>query len=153
MKILIILMFLFPSFLIGQKKNSWAYELEFISESSESSYIIKVWTYSKKPKLNIEKTKKSAIHGVIFRGVKNHPPLTNDISIENKKSDFFRMFFENGGMYSKYIISTGKSSIGMGDIIKTDKGYKIGFIVQINHRQLRQDLEIQGIIKGLNNGF
>jgi len=56
-------------------------------------------------------------------------------------------------MYDKYIISTGEGFIGMGDVIKTDKGYKIGLIVQINHSQLRQDLESQGIIKGLNNGF
>lgn len=153
MKILIISIFLLPNILFGQNNNAWSYELDFISETNESCYVLKVWTYSKKPKLNLDQAKKSAIHGIIIRGVKNHPSFTNDITIEKTRSDFFNTFFKNGGMYTKYIISTGDGSIGMGDIIKTDKGYKIGLIVQINHSQLRKDLESQGIIKSLNNGF
>jgi hypothetical protein len=152
MRILIFSILLLPNILFGQKSNSWSYELEFISESDESSYILKVWTYSKRPKLNIEQAKKSAIHGIIFRGVKNHPAYTNDLTIENTRSDFFDAFFKNGALYSKYIISSG-DGLGMGDIVKTEKGYKMGLILQINHSQLRKDLESQGIIKGLNNGF
>ena len=137
----------------AQKALPWKYEISMISESNESSYLVKVWTYSKKPILDVEKTKMNAIHGVIFKGVGFHPALVNDPSIEELKSDFFKSFFKENGQYAKYLNITGDGSISMGDRIKTEDGYKIALIVQVNHLQLRTDLEKFGVIKSLNHGF
>ena len=149
-----IILFLFFSFsLHSQKKIDWSYEIEFISESNESSYLIKVWTYSKKSVLDLEKAKMNAIHGIIFKGVSGHPALVTDPNIEELREDFFKLFFKENGEYSKYVNTMGDGSISMGDIIKTKKGYKIAVIIQISHLQLRKDLEKQEIIKSLDNGF
>jgi len=137
----------------AQKAIPWKYEISLISESNESSYLVKVWTYSKKPILDVEKAKMNAIHGVIFKGVGAHPALTNDPNIEELKSDFFKAFFKENGQYAKYVNITGDGSISMGDRIKTEDGYKIALIVQVNHLQLRTDLEKSGVIKSLNHGF
>ena len=150
---IILIIFLISGFSFGQKAIPWKYEISLLSESNETNYLIKVWTYSKKPVLDIEKAKMNAIHGVIFKGVVGHPALVTDPNIEEQKSDFFKLFFKENGGYSKYVNVTGDGSISMGDRIKTEEGYKIAVIVQINHLQLRKDLEQQGIIKSLNHGF
>jgi len=137
----------------AQKVTPWKYEITMVSESNESSYLVKVWTYFKKPVLDLEKAKRNAVHGIIFKGVSGHPALVTDPNIEEVKSDFFKLFFKEKGEYSKYVNVTGDGSISMGDRIKTEEGYKIAVIIQINHMQLRKDLETQGIIKSLNHGF
>lgn len=140
-------------FTISQHNTNlkWNYDIEIVSESDNSNYIVKVSTYFKKPVLNIELSKKNAIHGVIFKGVRNHPPLTNNLSVE--KSKFFKEFFGPKRMYSKFVSEITKGSIGIDKIIKSKKGYKISSILMINHLQLRKYLENQGIIKPLNDGF
>ncbi|MDG1724477.1 MAG: hypothetical protein P8I11_02170 [Bacteroidia bacterium] len=134
-------------------KLKWRYDIEIVSESDNSNYIVKVSTYSKKPALDLELAKKSAIHGVIFKGVNNHPPLANNLSIEKSKYEFFREFFGPNRIFSKFVSEITKESIGIDKIIKTKKGYKISSILMINHVQLRKYLENQGIIKPLNYGL
>jgi len=154
MKILVTTLLILTVFQFSaQKATPWKYEITMVNESNESSYLVKVWTYSKKPILDIEKAKMNAIHGVIFKGVGAHPALTNDPNIEELKSDFFKAFFKENGQYAKYVNITGDGSISMGDRIKTEDGYKIALIVQVNHLQLRTDLEKSGVIKSLNHGF
>ncbi|MDD2426405.1 MAG: hypothetical protein PHU00_10390, partial [Bacteroidales bacterium] len=69
------LFFILPD-AVGQsrKKNkedentrNWRYEIEGVQTGVQGTYLIKVWTYSKRPDLAIEQAKKNAVHGVIFQ--------------------------------------------------------------------------------------
>lgn len=156
-----------PMFLSAQAKRkankdtqAWRYEIEGVSQGSQGTYLIKVWSYSKKPKVAIEQSKKNAVHGIIFRGyegnkkgVQNQRPLTRNSNLEQEKEAFFKDFFATGGKYMKFVSLTNDGAVAAGDRIKVGKEYKIGLIVSVRKDALRKDLEQAGIIKGLNTGF
>ena len=135
----------------------WRYEMEGVKQGVQGSYLVKVWSYSRKPEVAIEQAKKNAVHGVIFRGftgTANQKPLSNNINLENEQSEFFKEFFKDGGRYMKYVNISGDGTVSANDKIKiTKKEWKIGVIVSVSQAQLRKDLEDAGIIKGLSNGF
>jgi hypothetical protein len=139
--------------------RNWHYELEAISEGKEGTYVVKVWSYSKKSNVAIDQAKKNAIHGVIFQGcigvgnISNQPPLTNNSALEFEKKDFFDEFFKDNGQYQKYVSVSTDGSVSAGDRLKVGKEYKIGVVVSIRKDLLRKDLEAAGIIKSLSSGF
>jgi hypothetical protein len=139
--------------------RNWHYELEAVSEGKEGTYVIKVWSYSKKSNVAIDQAKKNAIHGIIFQGcvgvghVSNQPPLTNNSGLEFEKKDFFDEFFKDNGQYQKYVSVSTDGSVSAGDRMKVGKEYKIGVVVSIRKDLLRKDLEAAGIIRGLSTGF
>jgi hypothetical protein len=142
------------------KKQIWRYEIEPVSEGVQGTYLIKVWSYSKKSKLAIEQAKKNAVHGIIFRGlagingVAKKPALAGSNSnLEEEKKDFFDSFFADNGKYMKFVNITNDGSIAAKDRLKVGKEYKLGVIVSVNVDALRQDLENAGIIKKLGAGF
>ncbi len=163
---------LFISFLIilpgvyGQRRKkedantrNWRYEIEGVQTGVQGTYLIKVWTYSGRPDLAIEQAKKNAVHGIIFRGfagsgrVPGKKPLAQSPNLEEEKSDFFSLFFGEGGKYMKYISLTNDGAVAAQDRMKVGKEYKIGVIVSVNVDGLRKDLEDAGIIKSLGGGF
>ncbi len=139
--------------------EAWRYEIECVGIGTEGTYLIKVWSYSKKPKIAIEQAKKNAIHGVIFKGYAgaqgctSQKPLVNNPAIEDEKADFFNDFFAEGSKYMKYVGVAGDGEINSGDVLKIGKEYKIGVVVTVQKDYLRKDLEAAGIIKGLSSGF
>jgi hypothetical protein len=162
--ILSVLFFVFGASAQARRKvdkdtEEWRYELEPVQTGSQGTYLIKVWSYSKKPNVAIEQAKKNAVHGIIFRGfstkdrVEGKPSLTNNPNLEMEKQEFFTDFFADGGKYLKFVNITSDGSVAAEDLIKIGKEYKIGVIVSINVGALRKDLESAGIIKGLAAGF
>lgn len=139
--------------------EEWRYEIEVVGVGVQGTYLIKVWSYSKKPEVAIEQAKKNAVHGIIFKGFGGKPhingksALTNNVNLEQEKVEFFKPFFEDGGKYMKFVSLSDDGSVAAEDRMKIGKEYKIGVIVSVNVSALRQDLEAAGIIKGLNNGF
>ena len=130
-----------------ENTRSWRYEIEGVQTGVQGTYLIKVWTYSKKPDLAIEQAKKNAVHGIIFRGfdgngrVAGKKALAQNPNLEEEKSDFFRLFFGEGGKYMKYISLTNDGAVAAEDRMKVGKEYKIGVIVSVNVDGLRKDLE------------
>ena len=139
--------------------ENWRYEIGCVSTGAQGSYLIKVWSFSKKPNVAIEQAKKNAVHGVIFKGFSGggagctQKPLTNNPALEQEKEIFFKDFFADGGKYMKFVNVTGDGSIAAEDRIKVGKEYKIGVVVSVSKDELRKDLEAAGIIKSLNSGF
>ncbi len=139
--------------------KKWRYEIEAVSEGKEGTYLVKVWSYSRKPNIAIDQAKKNAIHGVIFQGVigsnrvSSQPPIALDPGIEIQHADFFNSFFKDGGEYNKYVSISNDGSISPGDRQKVDKDYKIGVLVSVRKDLLRSSLEKAGIVKGLSSGF
>lgn len=139
--------------------REWRYELEAMGTGVQGTYLVKVWSYSKKPQVAIEQAKKNAVHGIIFKGFTGKPgipgqkALANNSNLEEERAEFFDPFFDDGGKYMKFVSITNDGSIAAGDRLKVGKEYKIGVIVSVNVSALRKDLEDASVIKGLSNGF
>lgn len=139
--------------------EAWRYEIEAVQTGTQGTYLIKVWSYSKKPEVATEQSKKNAIHGIIFKGfpgksgVPGQNPLTNNSNLEEEKADFFNNFFSNGGKYMKYVSLSNDGAVAAEDRMKIGKEYKIGVIVSVNVAELRKELENEGIIRSLSSGF
>jgi len=139
--------------------KNWRYEIECVSVGTQGTYLVKVWSYSKKPTVAIEQAKKNAVHGVIFKGFTGQgagctqKPLTSNPALEQEKAAFFDEFFADGGKYMKFVSVSGDGSIAAGDRIKIGKEYKIGVVVSVSKDELRKDLEAAGIVKPLGGGL
>jgi hypothetical protein len=139
--------------------EAYRYEIECVGTGVEGTYLIKVWTYSKKPKVAIAQSKKNALHGIIFKGFagggqgctsqKNLCPP----AAEEQNIDFFDKFFEDNGQYMRYVSESSDGAIAAEDRVKVGKEYKIGIVVSVMKDQLRKDLETAGVIKSLDSGF
>ncbi|MGV9003261.1 hypothetical protein [Flavobacterium sp.] len=161
-----VLLFVIATTANAQKNNkankdtvAWRYEIEAVQTGTQGSYLIKVWSYSKKPEVAIEQAKKNAVHGIIFQGftgsqsVAGQKPLTTNVNLEVEKEDFFKPFFADGGKYMKFVSMSNDGAVASGDRMKVGKEYKIGVVVSVNVANLRKDLEEAGIIKALGAGF
>jgi hypothetical protein len=139
--------------------EAWRYEIEAVQAGVQGTYLIKVWSYSKKPEVAIEQAKKNAVHGIIFKGfagksgIPGQQALTPNVNLEQEKEDFFKPFFSNGGKYLKFVSVTNDGAVAAEDRMKIGKEYKVGVIVSVNKDALRKDLEEAGIIKKLGAGF
>ncbi|HLA56156.1 MAG TPA: hypothetical protein VK623_08650 [Flavobacterium sp.] len=138
----------------------WRYEIECAGIGTDGTYLIKVWSYSKNPKVATAQAKKNAVHGVIFkgfggggRGCTSQKPLVSNPNVEMEKADFFDLFFEDGGKYMKFVTESSDGNVAAEDRLKVGKEYKIGVVVSVQKDLLRADLEAAGIIRGLSSGF
>ncbi|MEO3402488.1 hypothetical protein AAFN85_01200 [Mucilaginibacter sp. CAU 1740] len=143
----------------NEDTENWRYELEVVGTGVEGTYLVKVWSYSKKPVVATEQSKKNAVHGVIFkgfagkRGIEGKPPLVTNVNIEQEKQQFFDDFFADGGKYMKFVNLTTDGAVAAEDRMKIGKEYKVGVVVSVNVELLRKDLEDAGIVRSLNSGF
>lgn len=139
----------------------WRYEIDCQGTGVQGKYLIKVWSYSKKPDVAIEQAKKNAVHGIIFKGFAGggqgcttQKPLARNPNLEQEKEQYFKDFFADGGKYMKFVSTSNDGAVGAGDRLKVSKKeYKVGVIVTVQKDALRKDLEAAGIIKGLSSGF
>lgn len=135
--------------------NQFRYEIECAGNAIQGTYLVKVWTYSRKAAVAENQCRKNAVHGVIFKGYGggqgcvSQRPMANTPGVETQYSEYFNRFFADGGEFQKY------ASImpGTTETVKVGKEYKVGVVVSIRKDDLRRALEAAGIIKGLNNGF
>ena len=149
-----------PVFAGAKKKadkdtNQFRYEIECAGNAIQGTYLVKVWTYSKKAAVAENQCRKNAVHGVIFKGYGggqgcvSQRPLANTPGIENQYKEYFNSFFSEGGEFQKY------ASIMEGTIetVKVGKEYKVGCVVSVRKDDLRKALEAAGVIRGLSSGF
>lgn len=145
----------------GAKKQAdkdtqqFRYDIECAGNAVQGTYLVKVWSYSKKANIAENQCRKNAVHGIIFKGYGgsqgcvSQRPMANMPGIETQYKEYFDSFFAEGGEYQKY------ASIieGSTEVVKVGKEYKVGKIVSVRKDELRKALEAAGIIKGLNSGF
>lgn len=135
--------------------QAFRYEIECAGNAIQGTYLVKVWTYSKKASVAENQCRKNAVHGIIFKGYGggsgcvSQRPMASDPGIETQYKDYFDSFFANGGEFQKYASIMG----GTTETMKVGREYKIGVIVSVRKDDLRKALENAGIIKGLGNGF
>ena len=135
--------------------NQFRYEIECAGNAIQGTYLVKVWSYSKKAAVAENQCRKNAVHGVIFKGYGggqgcvSQRPLANTPGAETQNKDYFNSFFSDGGEFQKY------ASImeGTTETVKVGKEYKVGVIVSVRKDDLRKALEAAGTIRGLNSVF
>lgn len=129
------------------------YTIEGNGTGAQGTYLIKVTIVSKNKNTDESTLRKCAVHGVLFKGFTNNNraqrPLAGSQLNESEHADFYKDFFSTNGPAENYA-STVDGSISY---VKSGKEYKVSAIVSVNKDQLRKDLQAQGIIKGLTNGF
>lgn len=132
------------------------YQIVSAGSGTTGHYLVKVYVYSKKNRPDPELLKKCAVHGVLFKGFTSQEsrvsqkPLAKSAIVEQQNAEFFDLFFQDGGAYSKYadIVTTNY------EVVKVaKKQYRIGVTLSVSEAQLRSDLEKAGILRGLNSGF
>jgi hypothetical protein len=130
------------------------YDIECAGAGTEGTYLVKVWAYTKKPKISSDQLKKKAVHGVLFKGFAGKSGCTSQKPLsttpQSANAEYFKEFFADKGDYLKYatIVSTGPEVVKIGK-----KDYKVGMTITVIKDQLRKDLEKAGVIKGLASGF
>ena len=135
--------------------NQFRYEIECAGNAIQGTYLVKVWSYSKKAAVAENQCRKNAVHGVIFKGYGGSSScvpqraLANQPGIETQFEEYFKSFFADGGEFQKY------ASIveGTTETTKVGKEYKIGCVVSVRKDDLRKALEAAGIVRGLSSGF
>lgn len=165
-KILSILLLSITMTALGQARkkadvdtNEWRYEIQCAGVGHDGTYLVKVWSYSKRGNVAIEQAKKNAVHGVLFKGFTggegcaSQRALATNPNIESEKKEFFDMFFEDGGKYMKYVSVSSDGHISADDRKKVGKEYKIAVVVSVMKDALRKDLEAAGVIRSLSSGF
>ncbi|PKP35904.1 MAG: hypothetical protein CVU00_00230 [Bacteroidetes bacterium HGW-Bacteroidetes-17] len=133
------------------------YEVECMGTGMDGTQLVKIWGFGNKPEKAVYQAKKNAVHAIMFKGILGgkpgcmQRPLINDPAATEKHSDYFDLFFEDGGRYLQFVSETGDGTM---DRIKVSKKeYKVGIVVSIRHSALRTELETAGIINKLGNGF
>ncbi len=139
-------------------KKLWAsdvsYECTVVGIGTDGTKLLKVWGYEKKEAEAKIEAKKNAVAACLFKGAVGTreqivKAIVPDPSIADAHQAYFDKFFETGGQYLQYVaLSTDASGK---DIVKMDKGYKVGVIVSVMYDKLREEMERQGVVKKLSN--
>ena len=135
--------------------NKFRYEIECAGNAIQGTYLVKVWSYSKKQSVAENQCRKNAVHGVIFKGYGggqgcvSQRPLASNPGVENQFKDYFDSFFSNGGEFQTYASVIEGST----EVMKVGREYKVGVVVSVRKDDLRKALEAAGIVRGLNSGF
>lgn len=137
--------------------NKFRYDIEYARSSGDGMCQVKVWSYSKKPRIAAEQCRKNAVHAIIFKGyssgdgsMTSQRPLVKSAAVQNEKAAFFEDFFLDGGPYRQYVSAVTDGSM---ELKKVGKQYKVGVVVTVSKDQLRKYLEEQGVIRSLGSGF
>ena len=135
--------------------DQFRYEIECAGNAIQGTYLVKVWSYSKKASVAENQCRKNAVHGVIFKGYGggqgcvSQRPLASSPGAEAQFEEYFKSFFADGGEFQKYASIMG----GTTETVKVGKEYKVGVVVSVRKDDLRKALEAAGVIRGLNSGF
>lgn len=152
------LMILLPAF-AGKKADketeTWRYEVQALGITAKNGkdVIFKVWSYGKKSNTAIMQASKNAVHAVIFKQIGYNPALIASASLSADQEEFFKLFFQDGGEYMRFVTLANNGAVAPADNIKLDKEYKVGVKVTVNRADLRKYLEEHGIIESMNSIF
>lgn len=134
-------------------------ELEAMPTGVQGTYLVKVWSYSKDPMIDISEVKRNALNGILFEGFEGKPgipgqvALVQDPNVKIDKAEFFRSFFADGGDYSKFVEPVNNGAIAAEDRMRVGKIYKVGVVCSVRSAELRKHLEESGVIRSLDAGF
>ncbi|OFY93039.1 MAG: hypothetical protein A2491_01825 [Bacteroidetes bacterium RIFOXYC12_FULL_35_7] len=89
----------------------------------------------------------------MFRGIPGSnmaKAILTEPNAETKNADYFNKFFAPSGKYLSFMTPSGD---GPQDKVKTSDGYKVTMLINVKHKNLRKQLEDDGIAKKMTDGF
>lgn len=140
-------------------ESPYNYEVESLGVGQDGTKLVKIWGYSKKAHVAVMEAERNAVAAAIFRGyppgggAAATPALCSEHNCFENNRKFFDEFFKPGGKYLQFVNRTNDGMPGGSDRIKMKKGYKVAVKASVAHRNLREYLEQEGIIKSLDSGF
>lgn len=150
----------FAAYLFGCKTTkplSENYQIQCDKTSNEATYTVLIAYQSNNSYADIETIKRSALDGVLFRGITGtnecvaQKPMLDKVKTEVSSTDFYKQLYKDG--YNKYITNITKGSDNSLETIKSKSLYQHTYKVSINKELLRKDLISAGLLKSLNAGF
>ena len=145
------------TFVVNAKdKDTNMFEIEMAEVGQPGTLVVRTWIYNKKPTVSDNLFIESAIKGVLFNGVNNsgrtkgRKALVTD-GYDNHQ-DYFDHFF-GSNEYQKYAKIAMNGCVEQNNLVKVGKLYKVAKIVVISYSDLRNRLENDKIINGLNSVF
>lgn len=134
--------------------------LEGAGAGNNGSANVRVTIVAKKAdKVTDKQLAEAAVNAILFKGYDDatntlsgtstrHAPMAGSPAAKTQHSDFFTPFFANGDYmnYVQFVEHTRR-------VAKYGKQFKVSVQLTINTALLRQDLEKQGVIRGLNSGW
>lgn len=138
-----------------KETSQFRYEIECAGNAVQGTYLVKVWSYSKKASVAENQCRKNAVHGVIFKGYGggqgcvSQRPMVNTPGAETQNQEYFDSFFADGGEFQKY----ASIMSGTTESVKVGREWKVGCVVSVRKDDLRKALEAAGIIRALSSGF
>lgn len=160
MKEYIIFILIFFCLSVNAQKTNHDYKIQnfdvkFIRTGIDGTILFKVISIGRNTDQAVRNAKADAIKAVLFQGIPNSDlvkPIILDQEIFEKKSIFFESFFKNE-KYLDFLTIANDGGIAGEDRIKFNGKYKIGVIVSVNKKLLREYLEHNNIINKLSEGF
>lgn len=145
------------SFVSNAKKKNLdvipTYEITSGGTGVQGTYLVEVTLIGEEKNPTEGQMKRAAVHGVLFRGFQgdrqHQRPLAGSAANEAQHADFYGDFFVNGGMAETYATVVP----GSRSVTKSGKEYRVKEKIQVNKDALLKDLQKNGQIRGLNNGF
>lgn len=133
----------------------WRYEVQELNAVAKDgkSVIFKIWSYGKKDKIALMQAGKNAVHAVIFKQIGYNPALIASEALTAEQEEFFKLFFQDGGEYMRFVQLANNGAVAPTDNIKLNKEYKVGVKVTVNRADLRKYLEEHQIIESMNTLF
>lgn len=133
----------------------WRYEVQELNVVAKDgkSVIFKIWSYGKKSNVALMQASKNAVHAVIFKQIGYSPALIASESLTQEQEEFFKLFFQDGGEYMRFVQLANNGAVAPTDNIKLDKEYKVGVKVTVNRADLRKYLEEHGMVESMNTLF
>ncbi len=151
-KILLTIMVSLSAYLANAQE--YTIQSEGVDNSGNYAVRVVVSTKKKQPKTAEDLVKRSAIHGVMFRGItaakgySAQPPIIKDPNVEQIKKDFFDAFW-NEKAYNQYAAIVPSSLSVMKN--KQTKMTESSALIIVARENLLKYLEKSGIIKGFSN--
>ncbi|MEG1607248.1 MAG: hypothetical protein RR931_07770 [Mucinivorans sp.] len=164
----ILLMVCSPSNVMSQKRLTkkadaqtevFRYDIQAEGVGVQGTYLVKVWSYSKKSTIAAEQAMKNAVHGILYKGFAGRSGVSGKAALLNSAQEkeafeaYSDEFFGPSGQYRLFAEQATDGQISADDFLKVGKEYKVGLIISVKVDALRKDLEQRGIIKGLASGF
>lgn len=139
-----------------QQAAAEVYDYEAVyggTQGVDGTTMVKVTAKGKKAEEAVENCKKYAVHAIMFRGIPGSnmaKPIITEPNAETKNVDYFNKFFAPSGKYLSFMTPSGD---GPQDKIKIKEGYKVTMLINVKHKNLRKQLEDDGIAKKMTDGF
>ena len=128
----------------------YSFETECLGVELDGSQTLRAWGKGKNQRDAFVQAQKNAVRDVLFKGISkgssecNQKPVLIEVNAQEKHQDYFFIFFEDGGKYSKFTTNTdGKIK----NKFTTNNEYVVETTVRVLRNKLKNQLIKDNIIK------